>query len=204
MRFVKWNNNLKFGLLSLLSVLLLLSCRDKVSLEAMQSNELAKGVRYDSLVHGIHFGMSMEDFTRHCAQMNRNKVFMPNSQGNAVRVIFIEGFREPVHFEFFPDQNPTQTLVRLIGALRYESFSYYDKKYAIENLIEEAILFFENSYGGNEFIAIQHENVLLESKFVKIDGNRMITLSPTFDGQVVEVVFEDLSKTLVEPKDRTL
>lgn len=200
MRFGLGNSITKWGLLVMLLVFLLISCRQEVTLEDMQSKELARGVRYDSLIYGVHFGMSMEDFANHCAQMNRKKLFMPNTQGNAVRIRFTEGYQEPVQFEFFPDQNPTRTLVRLTGALRYESFSYYDKKYAIKNLLKEAIGFFEDGYGGNEFIALPHENVLLEHKFVKIDGNRKIILSPTFDGQVLEVVFEDISKTVGESK----
>ena len=191
------------GVLGLL-MLLLASCGEKISPEAMQSREMARGVRYDSLVYGIRFGMSMEDFARHCAEMNRKKLFMPNSQGNAVLLTLNEGFEDTVKFEFFPDRNEDRTLIRLMGTLRYEAFSYYDEKYDIGNLLEEARDFFEKGYGGNSFIAIPHENPLMKHQYIKVDGNRKITLSPRFDGQSLDVLFEDLSQTDENTKGRAL
>lgn len=180
-----------FGVL--ISLIFFSSCSEKVSFEEYVEREISKGIRHDSLIYGIQFGMTDEEFKVYCFDMNRKKMFMPNQSGTAVRLELTEGFGAPVHFEFFPVLESNGRITKLTASMNYRDFSYYDKKYAIENLIIEAKNKFVNGYGGNKFFAIPHENKLLKYKYVKIDGNRKIVLNPNFDGTLLNIEFEDLN-----------
>jgi len=168
------------------------SCSEKIKYGDIVSHELAKDIRYDSLIYGIHFGMTNEEFANYCTEMNREKIFMPNQNGSAVSLEIQNGFYSPVYFEFFPQFGNRRKIEKLGASLQYKDFSYYNKKYAIENLISETIKNFEKAYGGNKFFEMPHQNTLLKYQYIKIDGNRKIVLSPNFDGQKLNVEFEDL------------
>jgi hypothetical protein len=102
------------------------------------------------------------------------------------------GFNSPVYIEFFPRFENGIKITKLEAILNYRDFSYYNKNYAIENLIIETKTNFEKGYGGNKFFEMPHENNLLKYQYIKIDGNRKIVLSPNFDGQKLNIEFEDL------------
>jgi hypothetical protein len=168
-------------------------CSEKITLEEFVTSELAKEGRHDSLIYGIRFGMTNEEFRIFCTDMNRRKLFMPNQSGSAVRLVLQEGFGAPVHFDFFPNFENSGKINKVKASLNYRDFSYYNKDYAIENLIIEAKNNFENGYGGNKFLEMPHDNKLLKYQYVKIDGNRKIVLSPNFNGQMLNIEFEDLN-----------
>jgi len=182
--------------ISILGVMLF-SCNDKeMSYETYVAKELASGERNDSLIYGIHFGMTEEEFKSYCTGMNLQKRFMPNPRGSAVRLALQKGFGAPVVFDFFPVLHSDKAITKVTASMKYRDFSYYDKTYDIGNLVIEAEKYFEDGYGGNKFIAIPHENILLKHMYVKIDGNRKILLKPTFEGQELQIEFEDLDVDL--------
>lgn len=169
------------------------SCSEKISYDEYVETELSKGIYYDSLVYGVHFGMTFPEFDSYCLEMNKKKIFMPNHSGTAVRLRLSDGFNAPVYFDFFPIASSNQTITELTSTMSYQDFSYYDKKYRIENLVLETKAFFEKGYGGNKFIEMAHENQLLKFNYIKIDGNRKIVLSPSFDGQMLNISFQNLN-----------
>ena len=186
-----------FSVIISIIAVILFSCNDReISYETYVAKELATGVRNDSLIYGIHFGMTEEEFKSYCTGMNLQKRFMPNPRGTAVRLKLQNGFGAPVVFDFFPVLQSNKPIRKITASMKYRDFSYYDKIYDIGNLVIEAVEYFEDGYGGNKFIAIPHENRLIKHKYVKIDGNRKIVLNPTFDGQGLQIEFEDLDAGL--------
>lgn len=169
------------------------SCTRKISYDEYVALELSKGVINDSIVHGVRLGMTFSEFDAYCLAMNKKNIFMPNQNGSAVRMGLVDGFNEPVYFDFFPTASSQQNIIELTASMTYQNFSYYDKKFDIENLIHEIKYFFEKGYGGNKFISIPHDNKFLKEKYVKIDGNRKIELSRNFDGQTANIVFKNLN-----------
>lgn len=169
------------------------SCSEKLSYDEYVAIELSKGVLNDSIVYGVRFGMTFSEFDAYCLAMNKKKIFMPNHNGSAVRMKLDDGFNELVYFDFFPTASVDQNIIELTASMTYQNFSYYDKKYGIDNLLLESKSFFEKGYGGNKFFTVPHENKLLNHKYVKIDGNRKIELSPNFNGQMLNIVFENLN-----------
>ncbi|TLP74030.1 hypothetical protein [Maribacter sp. ACAM166] len=178
---------------TLLSIVFFSSCSRKITLDEYVTKELEKNIRQDSLIYGVHFGMTGEEFQRYCTGMNQKKIFMPNPSGTNVRLEISNGFGTPVYLNFFPVLIGKSPIRKVNASLKYKKFSYYEEKHKIEILVNQAITYFEEGYGGNRFFSIPHENKLLKFMYVKIDGNRKILLKPTFEGQELEIEFEDLS-----------
>lgn len=191
------NNNKRLLCIGILLITIsFTSCNKKISYEEYVAIELSKGVRNDSLIYGIHFGMTDEEFKGYCTGMNQKKIFMPNPSGTTVRLEISNGFGTPVYLDFFPVLLGNKPISKVNASMKYKDFSYYDERHTIENLVREAIAYFEEGYGGNRFFTIPHENKLLKYMYVKIDGNRKMLLKPTFEGQELEIEFEDLSNGL--------
>jgi hypothetical protein len=178
-----------FGIIILAS-----SCVREQSYESVRKEELAKGIHVDSVIYKVHLGMSYSDYYTYCFQMNQKGLFKPNITGDMVSLELARGFRFPVIFEFMPSkQGNSEKIYFYWGKLTYKNFSYYNKDCSIEKLTKEAMNYFENNYKGRKFIRIPNENILLKYKFVKIDGNRQITLDPEVSGQYLNVTFKDLN-----------
>lgn len=179
----------------LLGILILASsCVQEQSYESIRKEELAKGIRVDSVIYKVHLGMRYLDYYAYCFQMNQSGQFMPNTAGDMVSLELTKGFNFPVIFEFMPSkQGNSEKIYFYWGKLTYKNFSYYNKDNSIEKLTKEAMDYFENYYKGRKFIKIPNENILLKYKFVKIDGNRQITLDPEVSGQYLNVTFKDLN-----------
>lgn len=189
----RYDQRYLFFMSILYGFLLYSSCSEKLSYDEYVSIELSKGVLNDSIVYGVRFGMTFSEFDAYCLAMNKKNFFMPNHNGSAVRMKLDDGFNEPVYFDFFPTASVDQNIIELTASMTYQNFSYYDKRYGIDNLVHETNTFFEKGYGGNKFFSIPHENKLLKQKYVKIDGNRKIEVSQNFDGQMVNIVFKNLN-----------
>lgn len=172
-------------------------CSKEQSYEAIARYELSRNERFDTLIYGIHFGMVYQDFYDYCFQMNQKGIFMPKPDESGVRTVLEGPFNAPVVLEFFPMAQVTDgPIVKLSATLQYRDFSFYDRRYSIENLAREAMLYFEQEYGGREFIAAPQKDKLIKNYFVKLDGNRRVTLMPSPDGAALKILFEDLSRVL--------
>ncbi len=158
----------------------------------MVQKGLESKVRYDSLFFGIHFNMSREDFFEHCFAMNQQGIFFQNPNGTEVQYKFENEFKYPVVFDFFPNMADS-SIHELRGNLYYQHWTPYQKKYAADSLQLEVVGLFEKWY-GRPFIKMPHPQELLGDTFVKIDGNRKISIYNNIDNRKVEVWFVDLSK----------
>lgn len=179
----------------LIGVIFFSSCVHKKNYEEVVRDELSRGVRYDSIVYGIRLGMTYDEFYSYCFDKNIEGVFKPNTSGTGVTTILEEGFNSPVVLEFYPQVNQNNEIITIYNAtLKYKEFSYYNKNHSIKNLLNETIRAFEKGYEGSEFFTIPHENKLLKYNYIKMDGNRKITVKPTFEGDQLIIKFEDLNQ----------
>lgn len=173
------------------------SCGTKPSYDEIIKEELAREIRFDSIAYGVELGMTFDDFKWRCLLQNRDGIFKPNATSDAVQITFTDGFEYPVNLEFFPAdiQGEHEPIAKYTASLRYEGYSNFNKKMTMENLVKETIGFFENGYEGRKFIAVPNEkDPWIKNNYVKIDGNRKITLTPIYMGGELNVTFEDLKK----------
>ncbi len=198
---LKKNKNNKGHIIGMLLIvvlgsILVLSCRHKRSYNEVVKEEMKKNVRKDSIIYGIHLGMTYEDFYYYCWARNADGLFKPNTSGNAVTCEFKNKFSYPTVFEFFPSSdinNKLMPISKFKAIIRYKAYSHYNKDMSMENLLMETIDFFEKGYGGNKFFTIPNdEDIWVKYKYIKIDGNRKILLQPTYSEQELNILFEDL------------
>lgn len=175
--------------------LLFMGCSKTITYEDVLAEELAKDVRYDSLFYGIHFNMTAPAFLDHCFEMNQRKIFFQYGSGSEVIVKFDEEFEFPVEFKFFPNLEK-HLIQELQGRYLYIGRSPFNKERGSDVLILDIVRQMEVWYEGRKFIKISPADKWLTDKFVKIDGNRKITLEQNQVTGEVQVLFEDLKRIL--------
>jgi hypothetical protein len=181
--------NLFYGLI--LFVVVITACKNNRTYEEILAIEKSKSARADSLFYGIHFGMIDKDFYQYCFQMNQRGIFKQSLEGVQVQFILREGFEHEVEFKFFPTfENSCIRSVK--GSFMYKGWIPFQSTYSAVNLRQELMKQLTKWYGGRSFLEMEPDQTKMLSSYVKIDSNRKITLQETFDGQRVEVLFEDL------------
>lgn len=169
-------------------VLALFSCTSSSNSEYKQreEKELASGVRYDSLFLGIYLGMSSEDFYDHCWKLNKSGVIMEGT-GNTTVHYDISDFEYPASMEFYPsfDQGVVSAMPITFA---YDSWSPWNKHLFADKLILEVLDLMRTWYGDG-FMEIENPNPLGSNAWVKVDGNRRISVYYVHDDKVkVDIV----------------
>ena len=172
--------------------LILSSCTSFQSYEGVLEQEMARGVRYDSLFYGLYFNMPSEQFFEHGFNMNRQGIFFQYSGQQKIKIEYPDEFSYPVEFVFYP-LFEKDVIRGLEGYYSYTAWNGFNKAYFAENLQLELVKKLEEWYGGRSFLKLTDPSSLSGDVYVKIDGNRQISLSNSFDHHRVEILFTDLS-----------
>ncbi len=186
------NRILQLGLFMSLSTLLLLtSCKHEY--QQMVDRELASGVRNDSLFLDIHFGMDKKEFFELCWDLNKKGLLR---QGNKnVTVQFDMNIKDKKAIvDFYPDFHQGK-IYQMPVTYSYQHWSPWLKHFWSDTLQLELVDIYEKTYG--EFLAIEHPK--LGNAFVRVDGNRRISIYKKGD-QEVRVIFTDLITESKVPK----
>jgi hypothetical protein len=139
------------------------------------NRELAKGMRYDSVLLGIKFGDKRKDFQEKCFDLNRKKMVM-EAASYWVRYIYDDStMRKPAKMNllFYPTFDDGQALAGIDMKFSYEGWSPWNKNLQSDQLQETVKRLLVKWYGGNEFVTA-HVNG--KSIPVKLDGNRRIII----------------------------
>jgi len=190
------------NLLALFAAILAANCSRPESYKAVVEEELAKGVCYDSIFHGLHFNMSSDQFYEHSFQMNQHGIFFQHGGSQEIKIDFKEEFKSPVEFVFYPNFED-EVIVELKGSFYYTLWNGFNKEYFAQNLQLELIPKLERWYEGRPFIKISSAPSSIGDTYVKVDGNRQIKLSNSFDNHKVEILFSDLNKVQSTPIGQT-
>ena len=158
--------------------------------EKLLQEETQKEEVYDSLFYGVRFKMTQNSFYIHCNEMHKKGVFTGNYNYQVV-VKLTEGFHKPVNLTFYPRFNKP-FVEYMVTEFVYDNASVFSKEDFSDKLIKEIKKEMMKWYGGNKFIELPSKYAYSRPTYVKIDGNRKITLEEDDTRTSVAAIFEDL------------
>ena len=182
---------------AVLAALLLGGCSPGARYERKMEKELASGIRHDSLFMGMHLGMSDKDFYTLCWELNREGVIRQSHNNASVEYRPGEKLDYPSTMTFYP-KFAEGKIVEMPVQFSYDGWAPWNKQYSSARLVEDIRAWYDKDYGKG-FIAVEHP--VKGKAFVKIDGNRRITIYQE-DDLYAWAIFTDMS-ALSEDDDMT-
>jgi hypothetical protein len=171
----------------LIAGLIIFGCSPRSKYESRLNQELASGVRYDSLFLGLYLGMPEKDFYTHCWILNREGLIKQGPDNTTVEYELKDELKYPVTMQYYPEFVQSKIFeipVRFI----YNGWTPWNKKLSSDNLEVDVLKWYEKVYGDG-FIKIKHPKRGMA--YVRVDGNRRITIFKE-DDLHVWAVFTDM------------
>ena len=156
----------------------------------LKSKELSSGKRVDSLFFGIYFGMTSKQFFSHCWEMNKKGIFTDGLNNTAVLYKLNNGeLKHSASMNFYPVFKDNR-ITEMKANFQYDGWAPWNKQMFSDSLINDVLSLFNKWYAeGNKFIRIDDEKK--GTIYVKVDGNRRITIG-RYDDMQVKVNYTDL------------
>jgi hypothetical protein len=172
----------------LIFVCIISGCSSKARYERRLKQELASGVRYDSLFMGLYLGMPQKDFYAQCWKLNRQGLIKQGSGNRTVEYVLKNELKYPGTMNFYP--NFVQGKISEMPVrFAYKGWAPWNKKLYSDNLETDILKWYKMVYGGG-FISVKHP--LKGTAYIKVNGNRRISIYKE-DDLHVWVVFTDMS-----------
>ena len=165
-------------------------CSKKARYEALVEEGLSSGVRHDTLFLGLTLGMTSKDFYSQCWELNKQGVIRQGSGNTSVLYTMEDEFKSTINANFYPTFHKDK-IYEMPVRFQYESWAPWNSQYSTDTLKVELVDLFEEWYGKG---FIQVENETRGDAFVKVDGNRRISIysDPNQQG-VVWALYTDMS-----------
>ena len=187
----------KYNLLLITCVLSIFwgsSCQSEY--EKMVRQELASGVRQDSLFFGLYLGMDSKEFFARCWELNNKGVLYHGAANTTVEYRF-KDFGKDATMNFYPDFHEDK-IYEMPATFAYTASAPWDPGYSTDTLLKETLTFVEPWFGKG-FIKLVHPEK--GSVYAKVDGNRRVLIYTA--GETVKMLVTDLSvKEAVDSKSK--
>ena len=180
--------NRYFIVVLLMSAFLLTQCDRVKSYEQLVEKEMASDIRNDTLFLGIYFGMSSEDFYKHCWTLNKNGT-LKDGFGNMTAAYKIDQLKYPAHFEFYPTFNDDK-IHAMPAYVHYDAFAPWNHDLSAINLLEETKSMMEDWYDVTFYPIVPR--TIFGKAYVSISGNRKIVIYYSLENRV-EIVYTNLN-----------
>lgn len=171
----------------LISILLVNGCTPKTKYDKMLKQEMARGIRHDSLFMGLYLGMEAKEFYTHCWELNMKGLIRQGTRNMTVAYQMKDELKYPATVDFYPefiDGKISEMPVRYV----YNGWTPWNKKLSADSLQVQVLKWCEKRYGEN-FIEVKHPKRGIA--FVKVNGNRRISIFKENE-MSVWVVYTDL------------
>jgi hypothetical protein len=156
----------------LISAFIYAGCSPKSRYEHRLKRELASGVKYDSLFMGFYFGMPEKEFYLHCWKLNQKGLARQGESNNTVLCQLKNELKYPATMDFYPRFTDGK-IYEIPVRFKYVGWAPWNKNLTSDHLQLKILKWYESIYGKG-FIEVKHP--ARGSAFVKIDGNRRITI----------------------------
>ena len=154
--------------------------------------ELERGVREDSLLFGIRFGDTRQDFYGKCFDLNKQRLVTQGPANTSVQYLFTDSavHDRPIEMRllFFPDYDEHEKIAEMDMEFSYPGWAPWNQALQSEQLKEKTRQLLMRWYHGNDFVTAQVND---SPMLVKLDGNRRILLYVK-DAQSVAVKVQDI------------
>ena len=162
------------------------------------TRELASGVIHDSLFLGLRLGQSRKDFFEICWDLNREKKVTHSEVFPFVKYPLPKkeslGPEKDITMLFYGDFNQEKTVMTGMKLqFYYDAWALWNKSLQSDQLLLVVKDSLEKWYPGNDFLELQKDSLQF---FVKVDGNRRITIKPLDDNRMVKAKIDDLRYVL--------
>ncbi len=179
----------------LLTLMFLMGCEDSPEEQYLkwEKQELATGLRYDSLFMGIYFQMPQKKFREHCYQLNLDGKFKQGGKKNTIWVEYKmeEEMDYPAAINFYPTFE-NDVITEMNAAIYYDDHAVFrDGIFESDSLLMDVLNLMDEWYGKG-FVLIKSPVFYQEDVYVKVTGNRRITVYPDLGGQKINVWYVDL------------
>ena len=171
----------------LIAGLMIYGCSPRSKYERRLKQELASGVRYDSLFMGLYLGMPEQDFYTHCWILNREGLIKQSSNNTMVEYEVKDELEYPATMNYYPEFVQGKIFEMPVRFI-YNGWTPWNKKLSSDNLELDVLRVHEEIYGEG-FIKVKHPERGMA--YIRIDGNRRITIFKE-DDLHVWVVFTDM------------
>src|SRR5688572_2052666 len=166
--------------------LLICGCTDNSDsgkYEKLVKKELARNLRVDSLFLGIRFGMTSKEFYAHCWELNKKGV-LTDGQNNMAALYKLDHneLRHTSSMNFYPEFYQNR-IVKMPVTFQYDAWAPWNKNLFADSLKEDVVNLYKKWYpNGNPFIKMDDKK--RGTIYIKVDGNRRITIGRYNDLQV--------------------
>ncbi len=174
-----------FGLL-----MMSISCKNgnKKDLVKIEQQELATGIRHDSLFQGLYLGMARLDFLTHCWEMNKKNVFTEGVGKTVEYQLGKRNFHYDIQMNFYP-----QFIADKISAMPMK-FTYRGKEQTFPDvltvkLVKDVRTLMEEWYGTGFFITALPTG---QNAYAQVSGNRRVLIFSEKEFEVM-VIISDLT-----------
>lgn len=177
----------------LLSLLVLIGCDSPGRrYKRLERQELSKNQRYDNLFFGIYFGMSNQEFRDYCYQRNLDGKFRQGGRRNMIWVEckLPEEMDYPAAINFFPEFT-NDTITGMNASIYYDNATFPDGKFETDSLLIDVLKLTDKWYGKG-YIKIESPVFYKEDIYMKINGNRRVTITPDNNNQMINLWYVDL------------
>jgi len=175
-------------LLFYLSSLALMSgCTPSTRYERRLKQELAGGMRNDSMFLGIYLGMPQKDFYVHCWQLNRDGLVKQGTNNTTVEYILKTELKHPALMDFYPtfiNERISEMPVRFV----YSGWAPWKAELSSDKLQQDVLNWYKKIYGRG-FIEVKHPKK--GTAYLKVNGNRRILIFKK-DDMYVWALFTDM------------
>lgn len=141
--------------------------------------EMAKNISNDELVFDLRFGNTRQEFFDRCWELNRQKLVDQGPNNNFVEYILKPAdstdAAEAISMLFYGSFNEENIMTGMDMEFSYVAWAPWNNKLQAEELIPAIQDTLLDWYPGNKFIPLQIKELNKEA-FVKVDGNRQITV----------------------------
>ena len=158
--------------------------------QALVNKELGTGVKNDTLIHGIRFGMNKREFFAHCWELNKQGVFKEGVFNTSVFYEIVKNEKR-YNINFYP-KFEQGIITELPLEYTYAAFAPWNSEYTMDKLQSEVVDMYVEKHGEYD-LQISSEKSENKIAYVWVQGNQRISIYKDDFRNKVIVLYFDLS-----------